>query len=174
MNLAATTISTARLTIIPVNKQYADDIFRELTPKVATYLSFDPTGKIEDIYTFITKSQVNMRRGEEMPVVIINTVTNEFIGCAGVHKIRTGKPELGIWIKQSAYRQGYGKEVIQGLISWARNNLEFKFLTFPVAKANTPSRKLIESLGGIIVEEKTTTSPSGKVLDEVIYRVNNF
>ncbi len=173
MNLSTTTITTTRLTIAPVNEQYADDIFRELTPKIATYLSFDPTGKIEDIHTFITKAQINMKHDEEMPVVITLTATKEFIGCAGVHKIHTGKPELGIWLKQSAHRQGYGKEIIQGLINWAKKNLEFEFLTYPVAKANTPSRKLIESLGGVAVEEKIVTSPSGKVLDEVIYKIYN-
>ena len=171
MNLSTTTITTARLTLIPVNKQYANDIFRELTPTVATYLSFDPTGKIEDIHAFITKAQINMKRGKEMPVVVIDTATKEFIGCAGIHKIHTSKSELGIWLKQSAHKQGYGKEVIRGLIDWAGKNLKFEFLTYPVAKANTPSRKLVESLGGVAVEEKMVTSPSGKILEEVIYRI---
>lgn len=172
MNLLTTTITTTRLTIIPVNIKYAEEIFHELTPKVATYLSFNPTGKIEDIYEFITKSQHNMKRDEEMPVVIINAATKEFIGCAGIHKILSGKPELGIWLKESVHRQGYGKEAIQGLISWAKDNLKFEFLTYPVARANMPSRRLIESLGGVAVEEKTVTSPSGKILDEVIYRID--
>ncbi len=114
-----------------------------------------------------------MKSNEEMPVVIINTTTKEFIGCAGVHKIPSGKPELGIWLKQSAHRKGYGKEVIQGLISWVKDNLEVEYIIYPVAKANTPSRKLIESLGGVVIEEKRATFPSGKILDEVIYRINN-
>lgn len=172
MDLSTTTIVTARLIITSTQKQYATDIFRELTPEVARYLSFNPTEKIEDTYIFITNAQVNMKNGEQMPVVVLDKMTKEFIGCAGIHKIKTGEPELGIWLKKSAHRQGYGKEILQGLIDWAKKNLKYEFLTYPVAKANIASRKLAESLGGTLVGEQMYTSSTGKVLDEVIYRIS--
>ena len=174
MDLLTTIITTQRLVIVPMNETHAADIFRELTPEVATYLSFNPTGKIEDTYTFITNAQVTMKNGVEMPVVASDKVTKEFIGCAGIHKIKTGEPELGIWLKKSAHKQGYGKEILQGLIDWAKKHLEYETLMYPVAKANIASRKLAESLEGTLVGEQVYTSSTGKVLDEEVYRIRKF
>lgn len=171
MNLSNVSILTKRLKIIPTNELYAQKIFDELTPTVATYLSFDPSGKIEDTLIFIRTSQEKIIKGVDMPVVVLDKNTGEFIGCSGLHKLDTKKPELGIWIKQSAQKKGYGKEIIQGLIDWAEEHLDFEYLIYPVVKDNLPSRKLIESLGGVLSGSQIYTSPSGKVLDEVEYRI---
>jgi [ribosomal protein S5]-alanine N-acetyltransferase len=171
MNLTDLVITTNRLKIIPISEKYLHDMFKECTREVAKYLSFDPSGKIEYMVKYIQLSQIKMQNGEEIPVHITNKITGEFIGCSGVHKINTDNPELGIWIKKSAQRKGFGKETIGALIDWAQKHLQFTYLVYPVAKENIPSRKLIESLGGIQKAEKIFTSPTGKVLDEVEYWV---
>lgn len=171
MDLTNTVIITSRLKIIPTSEKYANDISRECTPEVARFLSFNPSGKIEDTIKYIQLSEQKIKSGEEMPVVILNKLSGEFIGCSGVHEIKTMKPELGLWIKKSNQRKGYGKETISALIEWVRINLEFEYISYPVAKENIPSRKLIESLGGIVKTERIFTSPTGKMLDEVVYRI---
>ncbi len=169
MNLSNVVIITKRLRIVPTTEKYAKDIFQECTAEVVKYLSFDPSGKIEDTIKYIRLSQPKIKNGEEMPITVVDKTTEEFIGCGGLHKIKTDKPELGIWIKKSAQRRGYGKETIKALIKWAENNLSYKYLTYPVEKTNIPSRKLIESLGGILKAKRKYTSPTGKELDEVEY-----
>ena len=42
---------------------------------------------------------------------------------------------------------------------------------YPVDKKNISSRKIPESLGGIIETEYKTTNMAGKILDEVEYRI---
>ena len=148
-------------------------MFRELTLEVSKYLSFDPTGKIEDTYAYIKNSQADIKNGTNFPVVVINKITKEFIGCSGIHKISSGSPELGIWIKKSAHGQGYGKEIIGGLVHWAEENLEYEYIYYPVARANIASKKVAESVGGILYKEEIHTWPSGKILDELIYRIKN-
>jgi RimJ/RimL family protein N-acetyltransferase len=171
MDLTNIVIITDRLRIIPTSEKYANDIFMECTPEIARFLSFDPTGIIEDTIKYIRSSQEKIKSREEMPVVILDKISNEFIGCGGIHEIKTKKPELGLWIKKSAHRKGYGKETISAFINWIKANLEFEYISYPVAKENIPSRKLIESLGGIVKGERIFTSPTGKVLDEVEYRI---
>ena len=50
---------------------------------------------------------------------------------------------------------------------------QFDYLIYPVDRANIPSRKIPESLGGIIFEEKKTKTMSGGVLDEVVYKISH-
>lgn len=167
----ALSITTERLHIILVNDAYTEDIFRELTPAVSQYLSFDPTGNIEDVRSFIARAQKDIQNGSDFPVVILDKHTGAFLGCAGIHRISTGKPELGIWLKQTAQGQGIGKETIQGLLVWAKQHLPYDCIYYPVAKQNIRSINLVKSLGGIIDCEKNVVSSSGKKLEEIIYKV---
>ncbi len=64
-------------------------------------------------------------------------------------------------------------EAIQTLISWAAEHIDFDYAIYPVDKANAPSRKIAESLGGSIFEEKKMKTKSGRYLDEVVYRISN-
>jgi RimJ/RimL family protein N-acetyltransferase len=169
MDLSSTVIITPRLKIIPVTEKYVQEIFTETTPEVTKYLSFDNSGNIEDIFKFIKTSQSKMKAGEGMSVAILDKSTGEFIGCGGIDNINTRKPTLGIWIKKSAQGKGFGKETIQAFIDWIEINIPYEYIFYPVVKNNIRSRKLIESFGGILQEERVVTSPSGKVLDEVVY-----
>lgn len=170
-DLSSIVITTERLTILPTREEYAEAIFKELTPGVAKYLSFDPSGKMEDTIAYIRSSQAEIKNGKEMPVVILDRVTKHLIGGGGIHNLTSSKPKLGIWIKLSAQGNGYGREAVEAFMEWLKENIQYEYIVYPVAKVNGPSRKLIEGLGGIVGEEKIYTSPSGKILDEVEYRI---
>lgn len=165
------TIQTTRLSLIPISRDYAQDIFREFTKDITTFMYPKPADKIEETYRFIDDSIKKNNIGEQLQIVIFHTRTKEFLGCAGLHYINTRTPELGVWIKKSAHGFGYGREAIAGLENWAQKNLDFDYIKYPVDKRNTPSRKIPESLGGVVATEFKQKNMSGDELDEVEYRI---
>ena len=104
---------------------------------------------------------------------ILSKKKGEFLGCCGLHgegKIRT--PELSIWLKKSAHGSGYGREAIQTLMNWSRNNIDFDYFIYPVDRKNIASSKIPESLGGEIMAELKVETPNGKILEEVVYKID--
>jgi [ribosomal protein S5]-alanine N-acetyltransferase len=73
--------------------------------------------------------------------------------------------------KKSAHKKGYATETIAALKLWAEENLDYEYLGYPVDKANTSSRRVIEKLGVEIATEYDYISVSGKVLNVVEYRI---
>lgn len=167
-----TTIETERLLLVPISRKYAEIIFKEFTPEITAYMAPDSPEKIEDTYEFIDSALDRMAKGNNLQLVILDKTNNEFLGCVGLHHIDTKTPELGIWTKKSAHGHKYGREAIAGLIDWARKNLDFDYLLYPVDKRNIPSRRIPESLGGIIIREVKKPVQSGKILDEVEFKIN--
>jgi RimJ/RimL family protein N-acetyltransferase len=111
----------------------------------------------------------SLEKGNDLQMVILKKQLNEFIGCAGVHQIGAKDPELGIWIKKSAHGNKYGLETITALIAWARKNIDFNYLRYPVDKRNRASRRIPEQNGGIIKREFKGINQKGFELDEVEY-----
>lgn len=164
-------INTNRLSLIPITRDHAPEIFCEFTKEITTFMYPKPADKIKETYQFIDGAIVKNNTGEQLQMVILNKETKEFLGCAGLHDIKTRTPELGIWLKKSAHGFGYGQETIAGLESWAQKNLDFDYLKYPVDKRNIPSRKIPESLGGVIAAEFKQKNLFGDELDEVEYRI---
>lgn len=105
-------------------------------------------------------------------LVIVSKTTEEFLGNCGLHgqgKVRT--PELGIWLKKNAHSKGYGQEAVRTLVKWSENNIDLDYFIYPVDRRNIPSRKIPESLGGQIFEDYKLKTPTGKILDLVVYRI---
>ena len=78
----------------------------------------------------------------------------------------TESPELGLWIKESAHGQGFGREVVAAVAEWAYKTLGKKSFVYPVAVKNTASRRIAEGFHGEIIE--TRTSPK---YESVVYRI---
>lgn len=169
MNPTQTQIKTERLLLKPVSHEYKEEIFKNFTKKVALHMYPQPTGNIKYIEDFINKSVTEMEAGENLQLVILDSKTEEFLGCAGLHHIDKPDPELGIWLKETAQGKSYGKEVIGSLISWARNNLKFNHLRYPVSKANIASRKVAEHFGGKVAKEFTDKNKNGQEFESVEY-----
>ncbi|SHO57543.1 GNAT family N-acetyltransferase [Vibrio quintilis] len=164
-------ISCDRINLVSLSEAYLNDIYREFTSEITTYMTPEPASHIDETKTFITASIANMQQKQEL-VVAITTPDGKFLGCAGFHgrgNCRT--PELGIWLKKSAHGKKYGQEAIRHLMNWAKDNIDFDYAIYPVDRANIASRKIPESLGGVLWKENELKTASGKILDEVIYKV---
>lgn len=170
-NLLETSISSRRLLLQPMSLKYKKVIFREFTDEITVHMTPQPAKHIGETEKFIRDSVENMRKGKELVMAILNKKTKEFLGCAGLHKINTMHPELGIWIKKPAHGRRYGREAMAVLKQWADKNLQYEYITYPVVIKNIASRKIPESLGGKVVREFKKKSMGGRVLHEVEYRI---
>lgn len=171
-DLTKEVIITERLKLVALSQEYARDIFENLTDEVTTYMMTAAPKKIEDTLAYIHGQIPKIQRGEDFPVVILDKETGEFLGGSGAHDLATDTPALGIWIKKSAHGHGYGREAVTALKKWLDEHVKYTYIKYPVDRKNTQSRKIAESLGGVIENEYKQENMSGNVLDEVEYRIN--
>ncbi|OGH04032.1 MAG: hypothetical protein A2W22_00185 [Candidatus Levybacteria bacterium RBG_16_35_11] len=171
MNLLNVLIETERLKLIPTSEKFAEDIFREFTEEITTFMYPKFPKKIDETLSFIKLSREKMEKGEQLQVAIFHRTTGEFIGHGGVTKLDTNTPEPGIWIKKEAHGKKYGREAVKALKEWVDKNYKYKYIMYPVDKRNLASRKIAEFLGGVTKNEFKKKNASGKVLDMVEYRI---
>ena len=172
-DLLSLTIEGRRLQLVAISDKFEQDIFKYFTSEITRYMFPSPAQDIKETRNFIVESRRSMQIGNNLQFAILSKSTGEFLGCCGLHgegKVRT--PELGIWIKKSAHGSGYGREAVHLLVNWSWNNIDLDYFTYPVDRKNVASSKIPESLGGEVVEALKVETPTGKILDEVIYQIN--
>jgi RimJ/RimL family protein N-acetyltransferase len=169
MNLLNIMIETPQVHLVPIRLDHAEDIFRHFTPEITLYMYPKPAEEISDTIKFINSSLKGLETGTNLQLVILGKTLKEFIGCAGLHNVGQIDPELGIWIKRTSHGNGYGLETITAIISWARENIQFEYLRYPVDKRNYPSRRIPERNSGVVRKEYREMNQSGFELDEVEY-----
>ena len=166
-------ITGERVVLIPISRKFADVIFKEFTAEVTRYLVRRPPENIAQIDEYIEECRRKMIEGKELTFVVLLREEREFLGVCAVHgQDLPVCSELGIWIKKNAQGKGFGRDAIRTLAAWIAKNLELGYLLYPVDRNNIPSRRLAESMGGVIYKEGKRESMSGALLDEVVYRID--
>jgi RimJ/RimL family protein N-acetyltransferase len=172
------TIEGERLRLVAISDRFELDIFKEFTSEITRYMFPSPAPDIEVTRNFIDASRRGMQIGNNLQFVILSKTLGEFLGCCSLHgedNIRT--PELGIWLKKNAHGSGYGREAVRTLVNWSCDNIDLDYFIYPVDRRNIASAKIPQSLSGEVVQELKTETPTGKILDKVVYkidRVRNF
>lgn len=164
-------LESVRLLIVPISMKYINEIFREFTSEITTYMYPAPAENISEIQKFIEDSLRGLADGSNLQLVVITKESQEFLGCAGLHHVDGKTPEMGIWIKKSAHGNGYGKEAMIAVKKWADKNLDYDYLLYPVADKNISSRKIPESLGGRIEREYDDIGMAGNKFHSLEYRI---
>jgi ribosomal-protein-alanine N-acetyltransferase len=162
-------IKTDNLILTPITEKHAQSIFEEFTDDITRYMYPKPSESIDGVKNFISSSLQGLEDGTNLQLVILKKATLEFLGCAGLHNVGRRDPELGLWIKKSAHGNSFGLEAITGIIKWARANIVFEYLKYPVDKRNIASRRIPERNDGIIRNEYKQLNEKGFELDEVEY-----
>lgn len=171
MDTSNISLETTRLKLVPLSLTHLDDIFKEFTSEIALHLNPQLAGNPKDIESPITNSLEQMKKGENIQLVVLDKQTDEFLGHLGLLRIHTSEPEMGIWLKKSAHFHKYGQEAAQAIKNWADEHLKYNYIKYQVEKANIPSRKIVELLGGKFVCELITHNQNGKEIDEVEYAI---
>jgi [ribosomal protein S5]-alanine N-acetyltransferase len=172
-DLLSVSIAGDRIQLVAISDVFEQDIFKEFTNEIARYMFPSPAQDIEEIQNFIVKSRDGMQLGNNLQLVILSKILGEFLGCCGLHgEGKTRTPELGIWIKKSAHGNVYGREAIETLVNWSKRNIDLDYFIYPVDRQNIASRRIPEFLGGTAIEELRVETPTGKILDKVIYNID--
>ncbi|MCD1656111.1 GNAT family N-acetyltransferase [Treponema zuelzerae] len=172
MDLTLEVIETERLLLVLADLKFANEIFKNFNSETTKYMYPKPANDISETIDFLSNSILEMKKGTNYQVIITKKDTHEFIGCAGLHDLTSEIPELGIWIKKESFGNKYGQETIKGIVNWAVKQNKWNKARYPVDKRNISSRKIPESLNGIIVKEFKSINMSNVELDEVEYEVS--
>jgi ribosomal-protein-alanine N-acetyltransferase len=165
-------INGERVRLIPISDLYADIIFKEFTDEITQLMVPSTPTHINQIYEFIRASSKNMEENTDLTFAILDKNSGEFLGVCGLHgKHSPDEPILGIWLKKDAHGNRLGQEAIKSLADWARENLVFNFMVYPCDRDNIPSRKIAEKLNGKIFRTGEVKSMSGRILNEVVYKI---
>ena len=165
-------IECNRLLLKSISLAYKKPIFENFTEEITTYMYPRPAKNTGEAASFIKNSLEGMKNEHELILVILKKDSQEFLGCAGIHRINTKHPEFGIWLKKTAHRNGYGLEAITTMKNWCEENLDCEYFTYPVDEENYPSRRIPEKLGGEIVKTYQKRNLSGRILNLVEYRIS--
>lgn len=164
-------LETENLFLKAISLDYKDNIFREFTPEITTYMLSKSPDHISETVEFIKTGMEKNKEGQDFYAVVLNKENGEFLGGTGIHNIDSKTPMLGIWIKKSAQGKGYGKEAIRELKKWADKNLAYDYILYQADKSNAASKRIPESLGGIMSDEYDKENKSGRILHLVEYRI---
>ena len=106
-----------------------------------------------------------IRIGQACNVITFHNPIRLAEDIALLDQMSKGRVEIGIG------RGIYGREAIKILRHWAIENIDFDYAIYPVDKANIASRKIAESLGGMVIKERKVKTMRGRYLDEVVYKI---
>jgi len=162
-------IITNRLLLVPISLKYAHDVFISFDKNVTKYMYPKPAVEISETEAWIKSSIEKYEKKEEVVFAALLKDSLELIGCMGIHHIDTDTPELGIWTKMSVHGYGYGIEGMKSIIDYAKENLNFKYLIYPVDRRNLPSRNIPETFGGIVKKAYQKINASGDTLEIIEY-----
>lgn len=171
MDYTTIQLRTKRLLLKPTSLASVAELYKEFTPQIALYMYPEPYDNETELMESSKKYIAKMQNGECLAMDVFVTEKNGLIGRAFLIDILTKKPELGIWLKQSAHGHDYGKEIMHALYAWAKENIQYSFIKYPVDKRNIPSKKIIESMGGTVGKGYDVTNKAGKVLYILEYRL---
>jgi len=170
-NLLEERIETERLFLLPISMKYKEDIFREFTSDITTFMYPAPAKHISETEDFINDSLKGLKENNCLQLVIVDKKSYEFLGCVGLHKIDTKNPEMGIWLKLQAHGLGYGREAVFAIKDWVDQNLDYDYLVYPAADKNIASRKIPEFLGAKVGREYDEVNMEGNKHHYLEYRI---
>ena len=170
MSWSDTTITSQRLALRPFTAADADEAFACITPTLTRYLSFEPPSTPAGFEAVWRGWLPEIAAGTDFNFTLRERgggrSSGRFMGLLGLHRARDAEPELGIWIREDAHGQGHGREAVAALAAWATETFAPQSFSYPVAEANTASRRIAEGLGGVVVEQQQRPKYAA-----VIYRI---
>jgi RimJ/RimL family protein N-acetyltransferase len=161
-------IESERLSIRPFSADDADASFRCITPSLTRFMSWEPPANRDDFDRIWLSWLPTIAEGTDFVFAIRQQHDGNFLGLAGLHRVWNASAELGIWIREDFHKQRFGREAVGLVARWASLALGVESFTYPVAEQNYSSRRIAESLGGVIVERRETPKYTS-----VIYQIPN-
>jgi len=157
-------IQSSRLQLSQFQMTDAQEVFRCITPAIAKFMRWEPPSWSE----YVTRCEKRAQAPDpnNFSFVIRRLDNLECLGMASFEEADSVSPELGLWLKEGAHRQGFGREVVAALVEWGHAILRKESFIYPVAVQNTASRRIAEKLHGAIIGNRTNPK-----YESVVYRI---
>jgi RimJ/RimL family protein N-acetyltransferase len=159
-----TALRSQRLQLSQFQMRDAQEVFGCITPAIAKFMPWEPPTWSE--YVTRCEKRVQAPEPDKFYFVIRRLDNGECLGMASLEDADSVSPELGLWLKQSAHGQGFGREVVAALVDWGHATLGKGGFIYPVAVQNTASRRIAEKLHGEIIGNRTNPK-----YESVVYRI---
>jgi RimJ/RimL family protein N-acetyltransferase len=159
-------IQSTRLRLSQFQITDAEEVFACITPSITRFMRWEPPSWSEYIARCEQRLQDSEINLNTFSFVIRRRDSKECLGMTAVEACDTESPELGLWMKESAHGQGFGREVVSAVAEWAHKTLGKESFIYPVAVQNIASRRIAEGLHGEIIENRT--SPK---YESVVYKI---
>ncbi|MBV8635328.1 MAG: GNAT family N-acetyltransferase, partial [Burkholderiaceae bacterium] len=134
----------------------ADAAFSCITPSLTRFMSWAPPASRDEFAAVWRAWLPKIDDGSDYVFAIRQRDDRQFLGLAGLHHAASNSPELGIWIREDRHGAGFGSEAVRLVVQWASQVLAVDHFIYPVAEHNHPSRRIAESLGGVIMRRHPT------------------
>ena len=108
---------------------------------------------------WIDNSQENVARFGYGTGAVVLKETGELIGWSGIARPEEGGEEILYGLYRDFWGQGYGTELLQGLLSWAWETLYLGELRATVHRQNEASVRMLESAGFILADDRYDNDP---------------
>lgn len=138
-----------KVMLVPISEKYREDIFAASTSTLVQFMSWSAPIDISETDAFIKNAMQDNVTGKTYTFTITDLVSGQFIGTCSIHEDIPGKKEVGIWIKEPAQGNGYGKDALQTLLIFTKETLQLDSLLYRAHPENIGSQKLCESVGGV-------------------------
>lgn len=152
--MAKPELITRRLKLRIYAPQDAKEIYSQITPTLTRFMAWEPPASYEEFLENKVLWEERFLQGTDYHFVARDIQSGSFIGIVGVHKAASPTPEFGVWMSELVHGQGYGKEAVNAVFNCANSNLQADYFIYPVAELNLASRKIAETLGGMIVSSE--------------------
>lgn len=136
-------IKTPRLVLAPFDMAYLEDYFREFNGEITRYQYPDPYQSLGGARAGLQDFLDGMERGELLFLSIL-TPDGAFLGGVEVHGLREPRPELGVWVKEAAQRQGYAYEALSHVLAYVDQAYQKTWYVYEADVRNRGSMKLVE------------------------------
>jgi RimJ/RimL family protein N-acetyltransferase len=157
-------IHSPRLQLSQFQMTDAEEVFACITPSITRFMRWEPPSWNE--YLARCEERLQVVDAKTFSFVIRRRDSKECLGMAGLEQCDTESPELGLWMKESAHGQGFGREVVAAVAAWAHQTLGKKSFIYPVAVQNTASRRIAEGFRGRIIENRANPK-----YEAVVYKI---
>lgn len=162
-------IKTERLNLRNYEKTDVDFIISIWNdPEMGKYM---PDPSIENMDEEYRKSYETLEEDEECCYLVSESlVTGERIGtCSFVASEDESTYDLGYCVHMKFWRNGYGTEMVQGMIDYAKSR-GAKTITAPVNKKNVASNAIMRKLGfSIVGESKFKKMGTDIIMESYLY-----
>jgi RimJ/RimL family protein N-acetyltransferase len=159
-------IEAKRIVLKTFTPADADELFAGITPAITRFMTWEPPASPATFAEVWQSWLTSIQEGTEQYLVVRLRANGCCLGLAGLHAMRTKCPELGIWLRADSHGRGFGREAIEAVARWASQQLALDYFEYPVAEQDLASRRIAESLGGVVAEHRTRSK-----YDSVVYHI---